>query len=210
MPKILGLQVSRVKKAGNGPGANPPPATEQSMADQGMGASVPFSPGRPINPYNGYSVEPRQFDFRTGTNITTRPRQNRVSFSALQALTSTYDVARMCISHRIDSLRSFDWSIVPAEGESGDLSLAIDAGRAAVSKPDGRTPWSSWISMYLEDVLRYDAGTLYKRRDRLGHVIGLEIVDGTTVAPMLDDWGDLPNRPPLGSSSTSTGCPGTG
>jgi 8-oxo-dGTP pyrophosphatase MutT (NUDIX family) len=206
MPKILGVQISRVKK-GFGPGSNPPPAVEQSMADQGMGSSVPFSPGRPINPYNGYSVEPRQFDFLTGTNITTRPRQNRVSFGALQALTSAYDVAQMCIAHRIDSLRSFDWSVVPADGESGDLTLAIAAGRAAVAKPDGRTPWASWLSMYLQDLLRYDAGTLYKRRDRVGRVMGLEIIDGTTIAPLLDDWGRPPESPAPAFIQYANGLP---
>lgn len=206
MPKILGLQISRVKK-GFGPGANPPPAIEQSMADQGMGASVPFSPGRPINPYNGYGTEPRQFDFLTGQNITVRPRQGRVSFTALHGLTSVYDVARMCIAHRIDSFRSFEWSIVPAEGESGDLTLAIQAGRQAIKKPDGRTPLASWISMYLEDVLRYDAGALYKRRDQVGRCIGLEIVDGTTIAPMLDDYGRPPTPPAPAFIQYANGLP---
>jgi 8-oxo-dGTP pyrophosphatase MutT (NUDIX family) len=213
MPKILGLQISRVKKDAT-PGllppnnmANPPPQIDQALRQQGMDPSRPFSPGRPINPYSGYSVEPRQFDFQTGVNITVRPRQGRVSFGALRDLTSVYDVARMCIDHRIDSFRSFEWSVVPEEGESGDLTSALSAGQAAMAKPDGRRPWSSWISMYLEDLFRYDAGTIYKRRDRVGRCIGLEIVDGTTIAPMLDEYGRLPESPAPAYIQYANGLP---
>lgn len=213
MPKILGFELTRVKKDATVGLAqpvnmgNPPPNIEQALRQQGMDPSRPFSPGRPINPYFAYSGEPRQFDFATGVNITARPRQGRISFPALRDLTSVYDVARMCISHRIDSFRSFEWAVVPADGESGDLTTAIAAGRKAIAKPDGRTPYSSWIAMYLEDVLRYDAGTFYKRRDQVGRVIGLEVVDGTTIAPMLDEYGRPPLAPAPGFIQYANGVP---
>lgn len=175
--------------------ANTPPQIDQAMARQGMNPATPFSPGRPINPYAGFSIEPRQFDFRTGQNISIRPRQGRISFEMLRDLTTVYDVAEMCISHRIDSIRSFDWSIIPAMEVSGDMAAAVNAGRAAIAHPDGVTPYSSWIAKYLEDLLRYDAGTLFRRRNRGGQVIALEVLDGTTIAPILDDYGRTPRSP---------------
>lgn len=203
MPTILGVNVSRVKK--NSTAA--PPQVNQAMDTQGMSPATPFSPGQPIQPYSGYSVEPRQFDFRTGVNITARPRQGRVSFDALRDLTSVYDVARMCIAHRIDSLRSFEWSVVPADDEVGDLTSAVVAGRKALAKPDGRTPYASWIAMYLEDVLRYDAGTIFRRRNRAGKVIALEILDGTSIAPMLDEYGRRPESPAPAFVQYANGLP---
>jgi 8-oxo-dGTP pyrophosphatase MutT (NUDIX family) len=212
LPELFGLRLTRVRKDAPGTttpssGANPPPDIEQSITQQGMGGGRPFSPGRPLNPWFGYSAEPRAFDFRPGTNVTGRPRTNRVSFDTLRQITAMYDVARMCIAHRIDSFRSFDHAIVPADGESGDLTLALDAAVKAMAKPDGRRPYHSWIAMYLEDLFRYDAATLFRRRDRAGRVIGMEVVDGSSIAPLLDEYGRLPEVPAPAYVQYANGMP---
>jgi hypothetical protein len=198
--RIGPIQVSRVSKASDYPipapsnGSNAPPNIEQSLLNQGMGWQLPFPPGHPLYPYFGYGAEPRQFDYQTGANITVRPRSGRISFDTLRAFTTTWDVARMCIAHRINSIRSFDWAIVPADGEEGDsdIDLALQTGRKAIEKPDGRLPYKRWLAKALNSRLRYDALTLYKRRDMLGRVMALEVIDGTTIAPMLDYYGRLP------------------
>jgi 8-oxo-dGTP pyrophosphatase MutT (NUDIX family) len=177
------------------------------MAEQGMGPAGAFSPGRPLNPYFGYGVDPRAFDFRTGQNITGRPRSNRVSFDTLRQITAMYDVARMCIAHRIDSFRSFDHSIVPADGESGDLTAELEEAKRRMAKPDGRRPYHSWVAMYLEDLFRYDAATLYRRRDRAGRVIALEVVDGSSIAPLLDEYGRIPDSPAPAYVQYANGVP---
>src|ERR1039458_10190134 len=194
------MEISRVHKAADYPipsptnGSNAPPNIEQSLLNQGMGWQLPFPPGHPLYPYFGYGAEPRQFDYQTGANITGRPRSGRISFDTLRAFTTTWDVARMCIAHRINSIRSFDWAIVPADGSEGDsdIGLALETGRKAIEKPDGRLPYKRWLAKALNSRLRYDALTLYKRRDMLGRVMALEVIDGTTIAPMLDYYGRLP------------------
>ncbi|MEU1371994.1 hypothetical protein ABZ454_38795, partial [Streptomyces sp. NPDC005803] len=103
----------------------------------GMTQTRPFSPGQPINPYDGYSRTPRTHDFTTGYNIRSRPKSNeRVSFDTIRGLVESYDVAQMCIWHRIDSIRALDWSLVPARGFRGDADAAIDTGMAVLAKPD--------------------------------------------------------------------------
>ena len=207
-PSVFGRAVGAVRKAlVPTVGGNPDPATEQSMAQQGMGWTRPFSPGRPLNPYFGFSADPRQFDFQTGENITVRPRHNRVSFDTLRQMTMNYDVARMCIARRIDSFRSFEWTIVPQDGNSTGLKDEIAEARRRIAKPDGRTPYSSWIAMYLENLFRYDAPAVFRRRNRGGAVIGLEIVDGSSIAPLLDEYGRPPAAPAPAFMQFANGVP---
>lgn len=188
-------------------GQNPPPQIEQSLAVQGMDPSRSFSPGRPLNPYFGFSLDPRRFNFPTGENITTRPRHDRVTFDTLRLITASYDVARMCIARRIDSFRSFEWTVVPADGAPGDVEDAVQLAKKLIGKPDGRTPYSSWVAMYLEDLFRYDAGTLFRRRNRGGKVIGLEVVDGSTIAPLIDEYGRTPDAPAPAYMQFANGVP---
>jgi hypothetical protein len=174
-------------------GTQAPGQMQEAGEALGLGPAKPFAPGEPISPYDGYSRTPRQRDFVTGYNIATRPRTHeRVAFSTLKGLIESYDIASMCIWHRIDSVRALDWSLVPARGFSGDADAAIEEGLRVLEKPDGQTPFAAWLAKYLYDVLAYDAGCLYRLRNRRGDVIGLSVVDGTTIAPLLDYWGRTP------------------
>lgn len=178
--------------------ADPAPA-DMALAGEvvsQMGMQYPFAPGEPLPPYYGYGRTPRAFDFQTGYNIATRPRTHeRVSFDTLRGLIDAYDVAQIAIWHRIDSVRSLDWKLVPADGFTGDPTSAIQTGLAALDKPDRVTSFETWLGKWLFDVLAFDAGALYRMRNRGGGVIGLSVVDGTTIAPLLDYWGNPPQPP---------------
>lgn len=164
---------------------------------QGATSANPFAPGLPLEPYEGVDGQPRAWDFPTGYNIKARAdREGRMSFEALKKLTDAYDVARMCIQHRIDDVRSLDWTIVPAEGINDNLTDVIRIAKRYLKKPDGHLPFRLWLAKYLEDVLRYDAGVLAKRYNRAGRCIGLDVVQGSTIAPVADYWG----RPPTGDA----------
>lgn len=185
-----------------------PGAIQAAEVAAGMGPTKPFSPGEPIGPYDGYSRTPRSHDFTTGYNIASRPRTHeRVAFDTLKGLVEAYDVAQMCIWHRIDSIRSLDWSLVAADGHDGDVSDEIKTGLQVLAKPDGQQPFASWIASWLYDVLAYDAGTLYRLRNRGGRCIGLRVVDGTTIAPLLDYWGNPPEAPAEAFVQYANGLP---
>lgn len=174
-------------------GPNVPAAVLAGESAAGMMPSSPFSPGQPIGPYDGYSRTPRSQDFITGYNIATRPRTHeRVSFDTLRGLVNAYDVAQIAIWHRIDSIRSLDWSLVAKPGFSGDVADAIKVGMEILKKPDRTHPFDTWLGAWLFDVLAYDAGSLYRMRNRAGRAIGLMNVDGTTLAPLLSYWGTPP------------------
>lgn len=174
-------------------GTNVPATILAGETASQMTPASPFSPGVPIGPYDGYSRTPRSQNFVTGYNIATRPRTHeRVHFDTLKGLIEAYDVAQMCVWHRIDSIRSLDWSLVAKNGYGGDVADAIDVGMAALAMPDRQQPFAAWLGEFLYDVLAYDAGSLYRLRNKRGDAIGLRVVDGTTIAPLLDYWGNSP------------------
>lgn len=199
----MGLRSRLVKMFGPTPEA----MRAGEVASQ-MTSASPFSPGQPISPYDGFSRTPRTYDFTSGYNIAARPRtQERVSFDALKGLIDAYDIAQICIWHRIDSIRSLDWSLVAADEHDGDVSDAIKTGMALLKKPDHDQPFSTWLSAWLYDILAYDAGALYRMRNRRGDPIGLRVVDGKSIAPLLDYWGNIPAMPAEAYVQFANGLP---
>ncbi|MFJ9771224.1 phage portal protein [Kitasatospora sp. NPDC101157] len=197
----------RIAKA-FGAGNRVPAQIEAAEQAAQMTSQTPFAPGTPQMPFDGYSRQPRSRDFQTGVNIAARPRlHERVSFHTLRGLIESYDVAQACIWHRIDSIRALDWSLTPAPGFHGDAEAAIAKGMAVLAKPDRQTPFANWLATWLYDVLAYDAGTLYRLRNRRGDAIGLRVVDGTTIAPLLDYWGNIPEPPAEGYVQYVQGLP---
>lgn len=174
-----------------------PAPIEQAMNGQGMNAQSPFGPGRPLDPAWGYSQRPRWTDYPVGVNINIRNRQawGRASFDTLRALVDAYDVARMCINHKIDEIRSMEPLFLPADGTPGDVDAALQAARAALAFPDRELPFDAWVAKLLENALRYDATPLYRRRNMNGDIIAYEVIDGTTIFPLIDERGRRP-RPP--------------
>ena len=110
-----------------------------------------------------------------------------------ESYVTTGGTVHNCIWHRIDSIRSLDWKLVAADDSTGDVTDAITVGMAALKKPDRINDFDTWLAKWLYDVLAYDAGTLYRLRNRAGQPVGLAAVDGTTIAPLLDYWGNPPD-----------------
>jgi 2'-5' RNA ligase len=177
-------------------GSGIPPEIQAAEARAQMTPASPFSPGEPIGPYAGFSTTPWSRDRVTGYNIATRPRTHeRVAFDTLKGLFGAYDVARICVRHRIASLRSLDYKLVSAEGYEGDISAEVAEGKRVLKRPDRKTLFKPWLAKYLRGILTCDAGTLYRMRNRAGRPVGLKVIDGTGIAPLLDYWGDSPEPP---------------
>lgn len=198
-----GNVIDRMNANMPGPVTLTDPAQAQTFAEamdaaraQGELTGGVYSPGMPLTPFDGVSGLPRAWNFPTGYNIKSRAdRDGRMAFDLLKALTENYDVASMCINHRIDDVRSLNWSVRAADWVETDVPQAVAAARKALKRPDGRNPFRSWLAMFLGDILRYDAGALYRRRTMDGRVCALEVVSGMTIAPVLDYWGRPPAAP---------------
>jgi DNA-binding XRE family transcriptional regulator len=171
----------RLIRVGKSWGGSEPAAMAQAARDVSqMTMDHKFAPGEPVGPYDGYSRHTRQMDFQTGYNIATRPRTHeRVSFDTLRGLIDSYDVAQICIWHKIDTLRGVRWKLLPADNYKGDVEGAINLAAQVMRKPDGIHGFKTWFGKWWYDLLVYDAAPLYRMRNRAGKVIGLMPFDGT-------------------------------
>jgi len=169
-----------------------PEDLEASLATQGLSWGAPFPPGRPLDPFFGYRQAPRTWDYSVGENVQLTPRWKRVGFPTIKAIYEAYDVAQICVRHLINDVRSLDYNWEPIPGIKEDVAKDIEEAIAFFDSPDKRQPFRTWLAEWLQDVLRYDAGTLYIRRNEMGDPIALEVVDGTTMIPLVDYYGRRP------------------
>lgn len=166
---------------------------ELAMRRQGIDWLQPFAPGSPLTPYYGYNRMPRMRDYMPGYNVSTETRQTRIPYRTLKQLYDSYDVASICTRHALQSLRSMRpiYEALPTCEKNPTAELR--EVRRRLRKPDGIRPMAQWLFQHGMDVWRYDAGVIYRERDRAGNVKALRVPDGTLFAPMLEYYGDVPS-----------------
>ena len=181
MPPNGGLRTSLSFRAQTGPLA---------------GAWGPFSPGDPLTPIAPEA--PRVWDFPSGVNTILTPRASEpFGFPQLRAFANV-ELVRLAIETRKDQLERLDWTIKP-RAETPTPGTAADPRVATLTtfwrRPDGATPFATWLRLALEDLLVLDAPAIERRRNRAGDLIGLDIIPGDTIHPMVDDTGRRPRGP---------------
>jgi HK97 family phage portal protein len=159
--------------------------------DQGI-----FSPNYPLVPPERERV--RLWDFPVGYNTIYTPRSyEAIGFDELRALAEGHDITRLAIETRKDQIEKLEWTIKSRNEKSpvSDAAARIEGLTEFWCSPDGEQPFATWLREALEDVLVLDAPAFEVRRNRGGDIIGLDVVDGSTIKVLLDDTGRRP-RPP--------------
>lgn len=172
-----------------------PTDIEVALRRQGIEWTLPFAPGRPLTPYYGYSARPRQEDYRVGRNVGTSTRPDRTPFATLKQIIEGYDVALTCIRYIVNDLRSMSLRWGPMDGYEGDTKKDVAEAAKFWRRPDGQQFFRNWLAEYGMDVLRFDAGTLYRERSRSGKLLSLKVIEGTTIEPLIDYYADKPAPP---------------
>ena len=184
-------------------------------------ALVPFSPNQPLAPQpvnlpvNDGQADPRRFETPVGWNLPGYD-QRLVPWAVLRAVADS-GVLRRCVQVRKDELTSLEWDVVvadeaiqkarrddPTADEAAlnqtlrsKLASPMDSLRAFWETPDRTNgyDWPTWLSMMLEEHLVLDALALYPRRTFGGDLHALEVIDGSTIKPLLDERGNRPAPP---------------
>ncbi|MDA4131495.1 MAG: phage portal protein, partial [Thaumarchaeota archaeon] len=169
-----------------------PEELEAALAENGLSWGPPFPPGRPLDPFWGYRRPPRTWNFSVGENVQLTPRWNRISFGTLKGIIDSYYAAQICVRHLINDVRSLDYQFIPPQNVLEDATDDIAKAEEFFASPDKRQPFRAWLAEYLQDVLRYDAGSLYIRRNEANEPIALEVVSGSTIIPLIDFFGRSP------------------
>lgn len=176
-------------------------------AIEGINPSGWNSPSQPVRPIVPPGMGIRSWDIQPGINLQYLPRGDAgVNFRQLTNFANSFDLVRLLIETRKDQIVNRPWAIkvkqVPGESQSQrtkrnqqnpNVKMITDALR----KPDGIHPFPTWIRMWLDDLLVYDAPCIYPIRNMLGDFMpgGLRLVSGSTITPLVDNQGFIPAPP---------------
>ncbi len=154
-----------------------------------------FGPLTPISPLAPPEVAGRQWDYPAGFNLSTLSRPfEPITFSTLRALADGYDLLRLVIETRKDQAARQTWTIAARHNgaRSAADSAQITTLKNFFARPDGIHGFADWLRILLEEVFVTDAPALYMSRDRSGQLKALMPLDGTTIKPVIDAWGRIP------------------
>lgn len=184
-------------------------------------AQVPFGPGIPIVPGAINPVradgrpDPRRYEFQVAQNINVTETR-LVPFKTLRQAAEQIDILRRCIEVLKSKMVGLDWDVVlsedtveavAAESQVSNLRAQqiakekfgdeIARARAFWKQPDPQNGliFADWLNVALEDVLVLDAWAVWPQKTVGGDLHALQILDGGTIKPLIDDRGMRPFPP---------------
>ena len=185
-------------------------------------ATVPFAPGMPIvpgaiNPLNPDSgrPDPRRYEYQVAQNINIT--ETRLTpFKTLRAAADQIDILRRCIEVTKAKILGLDWDITLGEDAAEKIISEIGGARvrAMQTARDNYTEdisrvrqfWEQpdrangllfydWLNIALEEILVLDAWAIWPQKTVGDDLYGLQILDGSTIKPLIDDRGMRPMPP---------------
>lgn len=185
---------------------------------------VPFAPGRPLipslinPPREDGRADPRRYEFPVAWNLQIT-EQRVVPFRLLRDVADGSDLVRKCIEVVKAGIAGLDWDIslspeateriISEAGPEVSHSAAAKAAREKLmpdivrckdfwQMPDrvNGLNFSEWVAMAIEEMLVIDALSIYPNKTMNDENLhSLEILDGATIKPLLDDRGGRPVPP---------------
>lgn len=183
--------------------------------------NVPFTPGNPlipgaINPVREDGrADPRRYEYQVAQNINVTPTK-LIPFTTLRATADQVDIIRRCLEVVKGKFTGMAWDIVLSDdaseriaAESGkdhvramadarqEFTEDIARLRAFWEQPDranGYT-WTDWLNIFLEDNLVLDAVAIWPQKAVGGELFGFQLLDASTIKPLIDDRGMRPMAP---------------
>ena len=183
--------------------------------------TVPFTPGNPlvpgaINPVREDGrADPRRYEYQVAQNINITPTK-LIPFATLRSTADQVDIIRRCLEVVKNKLSAMDWDITFSDdaserimAESGkDHVRAMAEAREKYTeeiarvrnfweqpdKANGYT-WQDWLNVSLEDILVLDAWSIWPQKSVNGDLFGFQVLDASTIKPLIDDRGMRPMAP---------------
>lgn len=176
-----------------------------------FGPGAPLYPA-PLNNPNQMTgqADPRQTEYPVSINILSNDRP--VAWSTLRDAADKVDIIRLCLRTRKEEITSLEWGF----GFTKDAEQALDITSPQAKKemrgkyeaqltklkdfwstPDKTNDlsWSEWLGMLLEERFVLDALSIFPRLTYGGDLASLEIIDGSTIKPLIDEYGNRPAHP---------------
>lgn len=185
--------------------------------------TVPFAPGRPLipslinPPREDGRADPRRYEYPVAWNLQITETRD-VPFRTLRQVADGADLVRKCIQVVKNQISGMDWDIVLTpdaieriQTESSGVG-SIQASKIARQQlmpeilrckefwkmPDriNGMSFTEWVGVALEEMLVIDALSIYPNKTVDNENLhSLEILDGSSIKPLLDDRGGRPLPP---------------
>ena len=167
------------------------PATQPQPWIDDVSESNWWSPFQPVWPYGPPGItRPREFNYPVGYNLNyIQPRMQL--YSLLRGMRDSWGVLATIISTRQDQLMRIPWTI-QRKDKPGRASAGVDLAKKFFRRPDKILSYSQWSRKLLDDLLVLDAPCISLPRDRGGRVMHADVLDGSTIFPLIDDLGRRP------------------
>jgi hypothetical protein len=170
-----------------------------------------FSPYQPVAPFGPPSiVDAREWDYPTGYNLEIVNR-HIVLGEMLRGIVRGSGIIANELSARVDELVSLPWKFIlknPAKGVKSEDDPRIKELNAFFKMPDRKIPYPQWMEMIFRERYTIDAATVYIWKNRAGtKPYALEVIDGNTIVPKIDDRGRVPDWPSLAYVQIVKGLP---
>jgi hypothetical protein len=179
---------------------------------------APFGPGAPMYPAplnaprrDTGQADPRTWEYPVTWNLT-QDVGRLTDWSTLRGAARKVDLISQCLRVRRVEQSSLSWDITLTERviEQQGVKSAQDK-RALLGKYDTKIAgliefwqepdttngynWTEWLEMLLEEQMVIDAVSVYPRFTYGGELASLELIDGATIKPLLDERGNRPHAP---------------
>jgi hypothetical protein len=103
---------------------------------------------------------------------------------------------RAVIETRKDQIAGLSYAVRSRDPAGApDAGARIQSTLAFLAQPDRRHSFAAWLRMLLEDLLVIDAATIYPRFTRGGSLYSLDVIDGSTITPLIGEDGRSPEPP---------------
>ena len=187
-----------------------------------FGPATPLYP-RPLDPNGPWGrPEPRRTEYQISWNLQLS-NLRAVPWEVLRSAADQCDVVRRCIDIRKAGIQEQAWDIALTPEATAKLMQAddsikspekaqmigrkkyqpiIDRIRAFLEEPDAQNgeDWSTWIGNVLEERYVWDALSIWPvfqtRRQYLSQQpVAFRVLDGSTIKPLLDEYGNRPAPP---------------
>lgn len=160
----------------------------------GVSSSQYMSPNQPMKPVEtgADKSQARTRDYRVGENLEKSPKLTK--FEQLRQLAEFCTIVRTVIQKRKGQISQLKYKFVINEKNNLiEDNPEVEKIKQFFKKPDGRNNFDVWLNMIIEDLLVLDAPTLNVVRTLGGDIHKLRVVDGATIKPLINEWGEIPD-----------------
>lgn len=180
----------------------------RSFTDGEFAPLNPIAPSPIDRPGPDGRPEPRRYQYPVGYNLPTPPGAGKlIDFQTLRNMADLHGVTRKCIEIRKREVADSDWEITVRSRSKKDaiktrnddaVQKDIERITKFFERPDpiqGRS-FGAWIKTALEEVFVIDALSIYLHPTwDESQLSALEVVDGSTIKPLIDLRGARPMPP---------------